>query len=160
MAGFISTISLSEVEADLDELLLEISHDSQIYPDDTNRKVEFTAGGTENTWSSWAEVEDDDTPAVTLSSKFVSQEGHISGILIEDLSHDDKRYELCIAYGDAKTCILTHRFLSGEVKKLAAIQFVRIRSVKIPTGETIYYRMKCEQPSATCEVSIRYHYHT
>ncbi|GAH48603.1 unnamed protein product, partial [marine sediment metagenome] len=86
-------------------------------------------------------------------------ETHLTGILIEDLSTKDKRYEMEIAWGDAWTRILVHRFLSGEVKKLAAIQFMRIRAESILTGEKVYYRMRCQEASATCEVSLRYHYH-
>ncbi|MBA7676475.1 hypothetical protein ES703_84716 [subsurface metagenome] len=154
MAGHISTVDLSP-------LLLEIRHDSELFPEDTNRKVELTAGAPANTWSDWAEIEDD-TPVTpdTLSSKFATQLGHISGILIEDLSDKEKRYQLEVAYGDAKTRVLTHRFLTGDVaKKLAAIQFIRIRAEEVPAGETIYYKMKCETAGATCEVSFRYHYH-
>jgi len=148
------------IQTDVDELILEMQHDSEIFPENTNRKVEFTAGAPANTWGAWAEVEDD-TPVTpdTLSSKFATQVGHISGILIEDLSDKDKRYQLEVAHGDAKTRIMTHRFLSGEVKKLPAIQFMRIRAAQMPAGETIYYRLKCETAGATCEVSFRYHYH-
>ena len=65
-----------------------------------------------------------------------------------------------IAYGDDKTNVLRHRFISGEEKKLEAITFMRIRAEEIPAGEKVYYRMKCETASATCEISLRYHVHT
>ena len=151
---------IEAIQTDVDELILEMQHDSVLFPENTNRKVEFTAGNPANTWSAWAEIEDD-TPVTpdTLSSKFTTQ-AHLSGLLVEDLSNKDKRYQLEVAYGDAKTRILTHRFLSGEVKKLPAIQFMRIRAAQMPAGETIYYRMKCETAGATCEVSFRYHYHS
>ena len=86
-------------------------------------------------------------------------ETHLSGILIEDLSIKDKRYELEIAWGDDKTRILKHRSLTGEVKKLPAIQFIRIRAGSVPVDEKVYYRMRCEEALATCEISLRYHYH-
>lgn len=152
--------NLTQLQADMDELLLEMQHDSLIFPDATERKVEFTAGSPANTFGTWVEIVDD-TPVtpITFSSKF-SQRGHMSGILIEDLSDKDKRYLLEVAYGDAKTIILRHRFLSGEAKKLPAIQFIRIRAEHLPAEETVYYRMKCETAGATCEVSFRYHYHS
>ena len=153
-------VDLTQLQSNVTALVVEASHDSEIYPDDTDRIVEFTAGTPANTWCAWTEVEDDDTPAVTLSSKFAAQEGHVSGILIEDLSHRDVRYQLCLGFGDdpGANCILDHRFLSGEVKKLAAIQFMRVRAAAIPAGSTIQYRMKSEQAGATCEASLRYHY--
>jgi len=65
-----------------------------------------------------------------------------------------------MAWGDARTRILVHRFLTGDVvKKLPAIQFVRIRAESIPIGEKVYYRMRCQEALATCEISLRYHYH-
>lgn len=121
--------------------------------------VTFTAGGTVNTFGSWAEI-DVDGDGDTFSSKVASAGQHISGILIEDLDTRDKRYVLEIAYGDDKSQVLRHRFVSGEVKKLEAITFMRIRAEAIPAGETVYYRMKCETALATCEVSLRYHDHT
>ncbi|GAI11935.1 unnamed protein product, partial [marine sediment metagenome] len=146
--------------AEVDRLRLEMEHDSEIFPDSTARAVEFTAGTPADTWSDWDEVEDD-TPVtpITFSSKVI-RETHITGILIEDLSNKDKRYEMQIAWGDDKTHVSTHRFLTGEtVKKLPAIQFIRIRAASIPIGEKVYYRMRCQEALATCEVSIRYHYH-
>ncbi len=148
------------LQVDIDQLRLEMEHDSDIFPDGTERKVEFTAGTPANTWSAWIEVEDD-TPVtpITFSSKVI-RETHVSGLLIEDISIKDKRYELEIAWGDDKIRILLHRFLMGDVvKKLAAIQFIRIRTASIPIGGLVYYRMRCEEALATCEISLRYHYH-
>lgn len=146
---------------DVETLIFEAQHDSVIFPDSTERKVELTAGNPANTWNAWVELADD-TPVtpITFSSKCAIGNTHVSGFLIEDLSIKDKRYQLEIAYGDAKTRILTHRFLSGEVKKLPAVQFVRVRAAPIPAGEKVYYRMKCEDAAATCEISLRYHVHT
>lgn len=150
---------VATLQTNVDSLILEIQHDSELFPENTDRKVELTAGTPANTWSAWAEIQDDDTPPVTFSSKIICIV-HLSGLLIEDLSNKDKRYELQIAYGDAKVHITTHRFLTGEVvKKLAAIQFIRVRAAHIPTGEKVYYRMRCETAGATCEISLRYHCH-
>ena len=150
---------IEELQTEVDSLILEIQHDSELFPENTDRKVELTAGTPANTWSAWTEIEDDDTPPVTFSSKIICIV-HLSGLLIEDLSNKDKRYELQIAYGDAKTQITSHRFLVGDVvKKLAAIQFIRVRAEHIPLGEKVYYRMRCETAGATCEISLRYHCH-
>ena len=145
--------------ATLDRLLLEIQHESPIFPEDSDDVITFTAGGVADTFGTWAEIAVD-VSGTTFSSKIASVSAHISGILIEDLDTKDKRYLLEIAYGDDKTVVLRHRFVSGEAKKLAAIQFMKIRAEEIPSGETVYYRMKCETASATCEISLRYHFHT
>jgi len=129
-----------------------------IYPADTDDVVILTAGGTDDTFGDWAEI-DTDAGGDTFSSKIAGQDAHISGFLVEDLDTVDKRYLLEISYGDDKTNVLRHRFLSGEVKKLPAVQFMRIRTERLPAGVTVYYRMKCETADATCEVSLRYHFH-
>jgi len=143
----------------LEELLLEIQHESPIFPEDTDEAITLTAGGEVDTFGDWVELAVD-VSGTTFSSKVATENGHISGILIEALDTDDKRYLLELAYGDDKTVVLRHRFVSGVTKKLAAINFMRIRADYIPTGETVYYRMKCETASATCEISLRYHTHT
>jgi len=120
--------------------------------------VTFTAGGVANTFGAWVEIAVD-VIGTTFSSKLAEETGHISGLLIEELSDKDKRYLLEIAYGDDKTVILRHRFIAWDVKKLDAVNFMRIRAEAIPAGETVYYRMKCETAGATCEVSLRYHTH-
>jgi len=144
--------------ATLERLLLEIQHESPIFPEDTDEVITLTAGGEVDTFSDWAEIAIDGN-GTSFSSKVALVPAHISGILIEDLDTKDKRYLMEIAYGDDKTAVLRHRFVSGETKKLAAIQFMRIRSEEITAGETVYYRMKCETASATCEISLRYHPH-
>ena len=153
------TSEVAVVDANVDTLIRESEHDSSVYPENTSQSVTLTAGGVANTFGSWVEL-DVDGNGDTFSSKVALIGQHISGILVEDLSIKDKRYLLEIAYGDAKTNVLRHRFLSGEVKKLEAIQFVRIRAEYIPAGETVYYRMKCETAGATCEISLRYHTHS
>ena len=92
-------VDMDQLQADMDQLRYEMEHDSEIFPDSTARIVEFTAGTPINTWSAWVEVEDD-TPVtpITFSSKVIG-ETHLSGILIEDLSDKDKRYELEIVWG-------------------------------------------------------------
>ena len=142
----------------VDLLYLEAQHESEIFPENTNEVVTFTAGGTINTFGSWVEIAVDGN-GTTFSSKVATENGHISGIMIEDLSVKDKRYLLEIAYGAAKTNVLRHRFLSGDTKKLDAVNYMKIRADDIPAGEKVYYQMKCETAEATCEISLRYHTH-
>ena len=133
------------------------THETNLFPVSSVNYVTFTAGGTANTFGSWAEIADDG--GNTLSDCLASVNGHVTGFLLEDISHKDKRYYFEIAYGDAYTVVSRHRFLEGDTKKLSAVIHVRIRGVVIPLGEKIYYRMMCEEASATCEVSFRYHEH-
>lgn len=134
------------------------THVTDLFPASSANYVTFTAGGTENTFGAWAEIMDDANNK--LSDAFATSSGHITGILLEDLNIKDKRYLFELAYGDSKTVILRHRFLSGDtVKKLASILYMRIRSVIIPAGELLYYQMMCETAGKTCEISFRYHTH-
>lgn len=150
-----------DYEVDIDNLLLEQAHETLIFPTASNRKVVFTAGTPANTWSAWAEIQDDDTPPVTLSS-LITSNIHVSALSIEDLSHKDKMYMVEISHGNAgsKAVCCRHRFRTGDVThKLAAIAFARIRSHHVNNGETMYYRMMSEQAGGTCDVSIRWHLH-
>lgn len=135
------------------------THQTSLFPANASDVCTFKAGATPNVFGDWAEIADSPS-GNKLTSAFATEEGHITGVLVEDLDTDDKRYLFEIAYGETtKTVILRHRFVSGVDKKLPPLQFVRIRSVIIPVGEKVYYRMKCETGSAECEMSFRYHPH-
>ncbi|MBA7601996.1 hypothetical protein ES703_09081 [subsurface metagenome] len=142
----------------VDWLYRDAQHESDIFPEKTEESVAFTAGSTINTFGSWVEIAVAGN-GTTFSSKVATENAHISGILIEDMSVKDKHYLLEIAYGAGKTNVLRHRFVAWDVKKLDAVNFMRIRAADIPAGETVYYRMKCETALATCEISLRYHTH-
>ena len=141
----------------LEQIALELTHLSYIFPENSNETVTFTAGNVANTFGTWAEIVDNN--AVSLSSKFTAQEGHLSAILIESADTKDKVYILEIASGSAKTLVAIHRFVAGDLVKLPTIQQIRIRPSSMPINETVYYRMKCETANATCMLSLRYHYH-
>jgi len=142
--------------AEMDSLLREIQHDTYIFPEDTNRFITFTAGALNNAWSDWAEIADN------LANKFSDKATallHISALLIENTNIKDETYLIEIAYGDDKTVVTPYRFIAGETTKLPAVQQVRVRADHVPTGEIIYYRMKCETGGKTCDLHIRYHLH-
>lgn len=130
-------------------------HVTNIFPEDTNETVTFTAGDA-NVFSSWAEIVDNNT--VTFTSK-VTEDVDISAILIESASVTDKVFLIELSYGSEKTIITRYRFIAGETSFLPAIQQIRIRASYIPSGETIYYRLKCETGAATCTLHIRYFTH-
>jgi len=129
-------------------------HVSKIFPEDTDETVTITAGGTNNTFGDWAELADNNS--VTLSSKFTAKSGYIVSILLEEADTKDVRYLLEIAYCATKTVVARSRFMKVNTKLNVSHQ-MRIRSLKIPKGEIVYYRLKCETASATAEIQVRYY---
>lgn len=145
----------SEVEA-WEKLYLIEHHTTGIFPDDTSLTCTLTALDTANTFSAWAEVEDNTSgTTLKLSAAFASYEGHITSMVVESLSEINTIYLVELAYGDSKVPVLHLRFMEND--KEVPVQQNRVLSDDIPAGETIYYRMMCETAGATCTVSIRYH---
>ena len=146
---------IDDINDDVTVLYTDNAHDSYIFPEDTDETVIWTAGNVNHTWSAWAEIVDNN--AVTLSSKVAATGMHISAILIEDVDTTGKTYMYEIAYGASHTVVARARFAASDANKGNPIQEARIRADHIPTGETVYYRMKCETASATAQISVRYH---
>ena len=140
----------------LDALIRDIwhytHHVSDIFPDDTNKTVTLTAGGVADTFGAWAAIVDN--LAAELSTVFAAQDGHIAAILIEDCSVTDDRYELEVSYGAARVVLARSRFMK-VLNKLNVSHQTRIRSMHVPAGETVYYRLKCETALATAEAHFR-----
>ncbi len=146
----------SPTTEDMASLVLEIQHDSAIFPEDTDEFLVFTAGVGDNEWSAWVEIED--SSGNMFSDKIIATT-HLSALMIEDANVKDKVYLIEIAYGDAKVPVTPYRFIAGELVKMPAVQHMRVRADHIPAGETVYYRMKCETGGKTCSLHIRYHTH-
>lgn len=134
----------------------EFGHRSLTFPEDTDETVTFVAGSPANTFSAWTEIVDNN--GVTLSSKLVNRNGHISATPIESIDKADRVFKFEIAYGAAKTVVSEYRFATGATTKLPTIQHIRVRPEDIPEGETVYYRMKCSEAGKSCTISLRYHY--
>ena len=141
----------------LDDLHAQFEHEAHLFPEDTDETVTFTAGGSTNTFGSWAEIVDNS--AVKLSSKFNTEDMHIEGIVITSTNTADKRWILEFAWGAAKTPAGRMAFGSGT-KKVHPEQAVHLVAEKLPLDELIYYRLKCETASATCTVSLTYYHHS
>jgi len=139
----------------IDDLEIEAHHESFIFPEDSNQIVTFSAGGADNTFGNWVEIVDN-VPN-TFSSK-ITQDTHISSVMVEEANTPEKIYVVEISYGASNIVVARHRFGSGT-RFLDVVDQIRYRPLTIPTGETVYYKMKCETGGATCKVSIRYHYH-
>ena len=144
------------IEEILNFLEEEAKHFTNIFPEDSNETVTFTAHANADTFSAWAEIVDNN--AVTFSSKLALNCGHISAAMAESASATDKVYIYEISYGTAKTVVVTGRIMSGSVR-IGNTQQPRIRGLGIPAGETVYYRIKCETGGADITASLRYHTH-
>ena len=142
----------------LDALIREIyhytHHVSDIFPDDTNKTVTLTAGGVADTFGAWAPIVDN--LAVELSTVYAAAPGHICSIIIEECSRTDERYRLEVSYGAARVVMARSRFMK-ILNKLNVDHQRRIRSIHIPAGETVYYRLKCETALGTAEVQFRHY---
>lgn len=134
-------------------------HATLIFPDDTNLICTLTTHADANTWCSWTEIADSGT--TTLSSKLDTYDGHIVSVIIEDVGELNTIYMLELAYGDDKDIISRWRFASTTKFQNPAHQ-LRVRSVHIPAGETIYYRLKNAEAASedTALVHFRYFLHS
>jgi len=153
--GYLRTDGKDPIRDQVEVLYTDTAHDSHIFPEDTDETVIFTAGNVNHTWLAWTEIVDNN--AVTLSSKVAATGMHISAILIEDVDTTGNTYMYEIGYGASHTVVARARFAASSANKGNPIQEARIRADHIPTGETVYYRMKCETASATAQISVRYH---
>jgi len=134
------------------EVYNSVVHETHVFPASTVNVIAFTAEAVANAWSAWTSIVD--SPAGnTLNGAFVTAHGHIADITIETNSNNNQVYMLEISYGASRTRVAAIRFYGGSVPK----QSERIRSIIIPAGESIYYRMKCETGGATAEGHIRYY---
>lgn len=141
----------------LDDINDALKHPTFVFPGDTDLTCTFTAGQPADTFGAWAEIVD--SGATTLSSLFSAAPGHITVIQEEEVSDQNTRYQLEIAYGDAKTHITSQRF-AGSGKFQSPDNHARVFGTEIPAGETVYYRMKSNTAVAdTTTLHLRYHTH-
>ncbi len=137
-------------------------HISYVFPDNTNLTCTLTALNTANTFSAWAEIEDNTGgTTIKLSSKFATYGGHITDVREETLSEINTLYELELAYGDGgPTNLLTVIRFAGGTKFDTADNDQHMNAPRIPAGSKVYYRMKTATAVAdTCLVHLRYHLH-
>ena len=143
--------SLADTIEELEHVLV---HASYLWPDDTNKTCTVTSGGGANTWGTWANLVD--SAAATLSSKFASNDGHITGILVEDCSGVDTLYHLEIRDNSSGETVCRSRFLKGNVR-INVGHSPRVLSPHIDAGADLEYRMKDAVGSQTAEIALRYY---
>lgn len=138
----------------VEEIYQYSHHVSNIFPEDTDETCLIVAGGTDNIFGGWALLVDD--MAGHFDAVFATSPGHIVAILIEDCNQTDERYLLEISYGGSKVMVARTRFMKSGV--LVNVEHsTRIRSIHIPVGEDVYYRLKCETLSKTAYIHLRYY---
>lgn len=135
----------------------EDHHITSVFPSDTNLTCTLTAHANANTWSAWAEIED--SGATKLSACFDTYDGQIGSMVIESVSEVDTIYMLEVSYGSGNTIVSRWRF-AGTTKFQNPSHQLRVRSAIVPTGETVYYRLKTATAVAdTALVHFRYFLH-
>ena len=129
-------------------------HISDIWPDDTSKTCTVTSGVAAHTFGAWADLVD--SVAAALSAKFAASDGYIEAILIEDCSATDNLYMLELRNNATGETIGRVRFMKIGAKVDVSHQ-TPIRSIRIPAGADIEYRMKDATGGATAELHIRYY---
>ena len=148
-----------DIQEDTVALILELTHDSLIFPVDTDETMTFIAATAVDTWITWTELVDNN--AVTFSSKLAANIGHISAIVLEQADTSDAHYLIELAYGTSTgaTPITPKRLYTGAVPVKDMRQLTKVRSAAIPAGQTVWYRAKCDAGgSKTCTGHLRYHF--
>jgi len=134
----------------LTTLLQHNENEMHLYPEGVGTTVTFTAGNGIDTFGAWAEIVD--SLAVTLSSLFAASAGYIKEIMTRTYSHANEIYIIELSYGAANTIL-------GRVKVRSDWTYVlSLLSVRVPAGETVYYRMKAETALATLIADFRYYF--
>jgi len=143
----------------ISEILLDHEvHTTAIFPDSPGKSCVLTANATADQWSAWTEITD--SSAVTLSSKFASNTGHITAMAVETADEANVVFMTEVSYGADKTIVGRQRVLT-ETNKLPAVQAMQERGDLIPAGETIYSRTACEAAGAkTINIHFRYFLHS
>ena len=141
----------------LDSIFHDLEHITDIFPADTDLTCTLTALNTANTFSAWAEIED--SGATKLSASFSAESGHITSMLVENISEANTIYMIEIAWGADKNIVTRMRF-AGGTKFQAPDMESRFLAPPIPAGELVYYRMKTATAVAdSCTVHYRHHAH-
>ncbi|MBA7571934.1 hypothetical protein ES708_13704 [subsurface metagenome] len=157
----LAELDAANIPADVDELKLEASHESRLFPDLT-ADIDLTCiltAGTGKAFGAWTELED--SSENKLSTIAASSGLHVSALRVRDTDETNVLYVIEIGYGpDAEhvTVIGPHDFGSGD-KKIDSDEQVRVRPPSIPKGQKVYGRLKCETDGAIVTIVVRYHPH-
>jgi hypothetical protein len=121
-----------------------------LYPSTTQITCTLVAGNT-GVFSDWALITD--SVGGNFSSAFSGSTGYIMDMQIYDHSAVDKLYLVELSYGASKT------ILARAMWHTSFIDNVDIKSVLVPAGQPVYYRMMSSGANgANAKVGFRYIY--
>jgi hypothetical protein len=118
--------------------------------------MEATAGTPANEWHEWEEAIDSD--GNHFADANATRSVDIYGVVIESVSAAKKLFMGQIAYGDDKVIIAEDRFMIDAISKSGSMVIMLINALRVPAGQTLYGRLKCEVPAATADISLLYNY--
>ena len=122
-----------------------------VFPEVTNGTITLTAHANANTFSTWAEVLDN--LGVSLTVKFATEGGYIVDATMFLFSQATTMYLVEFAYGAAKVIVARAMVFSDWT------YVIPMKSRRIPSGETVYYRLMCQTAGGkTCRIAFRYFY--
>lgn len=137
----------------LDTLLLHNENEVFLWPESVTATATLTAGASSDNFSAWTELID--SSANSLSANFTTKDGYLVEIMTHDYSVNatDRMFSIELAYGNVTKTVI------GRIKVRSDWTYVlALRSVVIPQGQTIYYRMKSEIAGADLKADFRYYY--
>jgi len=138
------------------EIQAFVQNETFLFPEATNITCTLAAGGGNNTWGAWVQIQDSN--ALLFSTRFAARAGFLSECALSNFSVDLSRYMFEIGWGAVPTVVARGMCISATAATGPLPYFVDLRSGQIPAGELIYYRMMCETGGATCLVGFRYYY--
>jgi len=156
--GYVDSCNLPQMgsgrEDTIDEIEHVLVHVSEVWPDEPSRTCTVTSGAGADTWGAWANLVDNALDALSL--KFAADDGHITGILVEECSSTDNPYHLEIRDNVSGETLCRSRFTKANVR-LDVGHSPRVLSLHIAAGADIEYRMKDANGGETADISIRYY---
>jgi hypothetical protein len=118
--------------------------------------MEATAGSPANEWHEWEEAIDSD--GNLFSDVNANRSVDIYGVVVESVSVAKKMFMGEIAYGDQKVVIASERFMIDAISKSGSMVTVLFNALRLPPGETLYGRLKCQAAGATADISLLYNF--
>lgn len=144
--------AVTAAQTTLETLLLHNENEVFLWPESVLDTCTLQAGVATDTFGNWTEIIDNH--GVKLSANFTSTDGYLVEIMTHDyssLAYDTVIIELATDAAGANVI--------GRAKVITDWTYiVALRSVVIPHGSLLYYRMKSETGNSTLQTDFRYYY--
>lgn len=134
-------------------ILAHIENVTYLFPEETTHTCVLTCGDGIDTWTAaWTEITE--APGgTTLTQKFATKAGYITDIMLYGFLTANIMYMIELGYGATPIVIGRARTYDDWT------YHIPLWSARIPAGQTIYYRAKCEIAGPQhLHASFRYHY--